>query len=146
MKTIIVLILLLLTAADLYIPQDSLLRSLAGLPQSDKCSIIYSEEEDGYTYEERDRTGCTFLEITSLPPLMEGDVPVKISFTKGSYSLKRSLSVGLDVGYKFILEDMLTGQMYDLKSETPYSFNVSRTIPDRFVMHVSKDSGKITHN
>ena len=145
MKTIVVLILLILAAVDIYIPGASLAKHLSARQEPVPCSIVYSEDEEGMIYEDTLQTQCQLVEIRSLPPMMEGDVPVKVKFIKGHYSLKRSLSIAVDDSFKVVIEDLLTGQIYDLKSATPYSFNVNRTIPDRFIMHINRETKTVTN-
>jgi len=135
MKTIILIISLLLVALDLSLPDNIFKKSKK--QQTITCGIGYSEEEEAIVYTDS-VARCNLIEITDLPPAAEGTVPFKSRFTKGSYLLKRKANLGTEIGFEFILEDQLTGSTYNLKSETPYSFNVSRTIPDRFVLHVKK--------
>ena len=105
--------------------------------QNITCTIVYSEDENAMMYGDS-LANCNVIDLRSLPPATDGNVPVKSVFIKGNYMLKSSVAITAETGYDFVLEDQLTGSSYNLKSETPYKFNVNRTIPNRFVLQVKK--------
>jgi hypothetical protein len=107
--------------------------------------MIYSTERQACVLEDTSHsTTPSEVLIKDLPPLTKKTTPVMIRFTKGSYTFKTDPSLILPHDSRVYLEDLLTGKEFDLIPGTSYSFNVSRMIPDRFVLNIRKQELKFS--
>jgi hypothetical protein len=104
------------------------------------CSIVYSEDMKAYYYADSASMKCEEILLQNLPPLSQSTTLLKLNFvTKGSYTLKKAQGLIVPDGYNVLIEDQLTGQNFDLKSQDSYSFSFNRIIPDRFIMHIKSN-------
>lgn len=111
-----------------------------GSSNSNKCSVIYSDEIEAYFYEDSSYVKCNEIIIQNIPPLSQSHTTMKLNFvTKGSYSFKKAPELTVPDGYSIYIEDQLTGQAFDLRSQEAYSFSFNRMIPDRFIMHIKSN-------
>jgi len=89
------------------------------------------------------------LSINSLPALT-ADIDIKIRFTvtvSGTYSIRRDSILMLPMSSCLILEDLLNGNMTDLRSVISYSFTISDTTKaPRFLLHISAPISKSSVN
>jgi hypothetical protein len=137
MKTLIVLICLFL-GYFAGTSQNNEQLSFAGINAANPCAAIYSEQEEGIVYEDPNKT-TTDIVIQSIPPAGGLGTPVKIVFIKGTYTFYKGPGIEIPGDCHAYIEDQLTGQNFDLSTGLSYTFKVSRTIPDRFVLHVDKN-------
>lgn len=101
------------------------------------CSIIYSDKIEAYFYEDSSYVKCNEILIQNLPPLSQSQTNMKLNFaTKGNYKFKKAPGLTVPDGYAIHIEDQLTGQSFDLRSQETYSFSFNRMIPDRFILYI----------
>ncbi|MBL7932438.1 MAG: hypothetical protein JNL60_11075 [Bacteroidia bacterium] len=101
------------------------------------CAVVYSESEAALVLKEIS-TGCTEVVFQSLPPVTQTLVPVKLALKKGIYSFKKDPELVIPPGYNLLIEDTMTGATYDFAKDNLFTFHVTRMVPDRFVMFISK--------
>lgn len=108
------------------------------------CSVFYSQEIESYFFEDSSDVSCTEIIIKDLPPLSQSETYFKLNFvTKGRYSFKKASGLIVPDNYKIYIEDQLTGQTFDLRTEETYSFSHNRVIPNRFILFI-KPQDKLT--
>ncbi len=105
------------------------------------CPVVYSETEQVITLKDPAVNACSELVFEMLPPVTETLVPVRLALKKGTYTFKKDAELQVPAGYTFVIEDTMTGGTYDFSKERPFTFNVTRTVLDRFVMFISKTKG-----
>jgi hypothetical protein len=109
-------------------------------------SLVYSEEDEALVYKDdgTDHSGHEIV-IESLPGFDETHIPVIIAQKlKGSFTFKKHPKLELPEYYTVVIEDNLTGQLFDLKAADSYTFSINRSIPDRFVLHITKKKATLT--
>lgn len=102
------------------------------------CPVIYSESESAIILKDASLPLCSDLVFETLPPVTQTLVPVKLALKKGTYNFKKDANLSVPDGLSVVVEDTMTGATFDLLKDESLKFNVTRTIPDRFVMFVSK--------
>lgn len=102
------------------------------------CPVVYSETDNTIVLKDPAANSCTELVFEMLPPVTQTMVPVRLALKKGTYTFKKHPDLEVQAGYTFVIEDTMTGGTYDFSRERPFTFNVTRTVLDRFVMFVSK--------
>lgn len=108
------------------------------------CEVVYSANATGMVYSNQSAGTCTDLKITSLPNMEDGRVPVRLAFTKGTYTLQKGEGLLIPDNIQVEVEDLLTGQIFDLKDGNPYTFNVNRNMGDRFMIYFKKQDPRLT--
>jgi hypothetical protein len=139
MKTLLTTLLLVL-AQSVIVAQD-----LASADESESYAIIYSEDEEALVYKDTSDTQGKDIVIESIPGFDKVSIPVVISQNKkGSYTFKKHPTLFLPEYYSVVIEDNLTGNVFDLQSADSYSFSVNRAMPDRFVLLITKKKTTFT--
>lgn len=101
------------------------------------CFVEYSEELKEFIPQHASKITCREITITNLPPQTNSVSVFNIDFSMtGSYTFKIDSTLEIYPDKDVYVEDMLTGQVFDLKTSSSYSFKVNRPIPDRFVLHI----------
>lgn len=107
------------------------------------CAVVYSENEASLTLKNPAILVCSDIVFETLPPVTQTLVPVRLALKKGSYNFKKDPSLILPEGHTIVIEDTMTGATFDFAKDESMKFNVTRTIPDRFVMFVSKAKNSV---
>jgi hypothetical protein len=101
------------------------------------CFVEYSEELKSFVPEQSSKISCREITIKNLPPQTNSVSVFSVDFgMTGSYTFKIDPTIEIYPDKDVYVEDMLTGQVFDLKTSSSYSFKVNRPIPDRFVLHI----------
>lgn len=133
MKTIITLIFITLLQSLLSGQTEQ------AAPEVKSSVMVYSEDMEALIYKDEESHFGKEIIIESLPDYSEIMIPVHISqMTKGFYTFKKDPKLVIPEFYSAVIEDNLTGSLFDLKSSDSYSFSINRSIPDRFVLRISK--------
>jgi hypothetical protein len=121
------------------------LAPLAGFSQSGPCNLSYTDGKWAITHSDTIAHQCSELHIASLPPLTLSPMPMNLFITaKGTYKLKKAPSLAIPEDYTLLVEDLLTGQYYNLNSPEPYVFNMNRAFNQtRFLLEPSKTPAKL---
>ena len=103
------------------------------------CSVIYSENSELLVSSEQGPFKCREITIMNIPPSTQSVTPLNIEFgMTGSFTFKKDGGLEPHENVDVYIEDMLTGKVFDLKTSDSYTFNVTRRIPGRFVLHMDK--------
>ena len=139
MKTIITLILIVLFQGLI----SGQTQEAAAAAKS--SAMVYSASMEALIYkDDGDQFGKEII-IESLPDFAVISVPVHISqISKGVYTFKKDPKLVIPEFFNVVIEDNLTGALFDLKNSDSYSFSINRAIPDRFVLQISKAKATIT--
>lgn len=109
------------------------------VPNAAACSLVYSEDSKSLKHSEALPVKSRDLIIASLPPLTQSLTTITLDFgMTGAFTFKKEANLNLQDDRDIYIEDMLTGKIFDLKKSDSYTFNVTRRIPDRFVLHIDK--------
>ena len=129
----------------LYLFLSMFLTSLALQSQSGPCTLSYSDDKWTISHSGTEAHQCSELHIASLPPLNVISVPLNLFITvKGTYKLSKDPSLLIPEEYTVVVEDLLTGQYYNLNSSEPYVFNMNRGFNQtRFLLEPSKNPAKL---
>lgn len=113
--------------------------------QSAHCTLSYINNSWAIVHSDSTHRQCSELLIGSLPPLSQASTPMNLFITTmGSYSLKKDALLQLPGDYSVVVEDLLTGQYYNLNSPEPYVFKMNRGFGQtRFLMEISKNPVKL---
>ncbi|MES2679673.1 MAG: hypothetical protein V4635_07305, partial [Bacteroidota bacterium] len=123
MKTIATLILITLTCFG--IKGQTAPEPAKTQPSGPVCTLKYAGTE--WSIEHSDTAGhqCQTIAIAELPPMSQANTPMNLFINKmGSYSLKRAPELVIPDEYTIVIEDLLTGQYYNLKTQEPYTFKM----------------------
>ena len=142
MKTLILLITtLLLASATGARAQEYATKPAA--PQ--KSVLVYSEEDEALIYKNELHTQGKEILIESLPEYGKAAIPVIVRQDEnGSFTFKKHPNLLLPEFYTVIIEDTLTGEQFDLKNADSYSFVVSKMVPERFMLQMTKMKSNLT--
>jgi hypothetical protein len=106
---------------------------------TNSIALIYSEEDEMFMYKEPIRVTTREIVIESLPPMAEGSIAMDLSLNvKGFYSFKKDDHLVIPEHYAVVIEDQLTGAIFDLRSSAAHEFSFNRAMADRFVMQITK--------
>jgi len=114
--------------------------------QHKHCSLDFKGSQWVLSHHDSVHQNCNAIYIKSVPPVSIAYTPIDLTMTvKGIYSIKKDPSLELDGDYDVVVEDLLTGQYYDLSSPETYTFRVNRVADRRFVLEINKKSLKPGH-
>jgi hypothetical protein len=103
------------------------------------CAIIYSPNNGSLIFKAYSANPCLEIIIESLPPLSQASTEFFLElFEKGSYSFKATKGLAIPGNYTVVIEDIQTGNVFDLRSSEPHSFSLNRAMTKRFVMKINK--------
>jgi hypothetical protein len=143
MKTITTLILIMLTCLGI----KGQTAPDAGKPQpaGSVCQLKYAGTEWHIEHSDTARHQCQTIALAELPPMSQANTPMNLFINKmGTYSLKKSPELLISDEYSIVVEDLLTGQYYNLKSPEPYTFKMNRGFnQSRFILEISKSGSKV---
>lgn len=105
---------------------------------SEACQVVYNQEENVIMLQQASTSPCNELVFEMLPPVTQTLVPMRLALKKGTYTFKKHNTLEVPAGYTYLIEDTMTGGTFDFSKERPFTFNVTRSVPDRFVMFISK--------
>jgi hypothetical protein len=108
----------------------------------DTTKLIFSDTENALVPEVENDPTCRKFSIKNLGSLPDGSFPVKLVLVFGAYTLSKDADLEIPSGTEVKIEDMLTGQLFDLNASETYSFKVNRTIVERFVIHIDRPRSK----
>ncbi|WP_317898507.1 hypothetical protein [Aurantibacillus circumpalustris] len=110
-----------------------------------KTVLVYSEEYEALVYKSSPNNSDSEIMIESLPGYGNEPIPVEINQNKkGSYTFTKHPSLMLPEYYSVVIMDSLTGKTFDLKTTDSYTFDVSKDIPERFVLQMAKTKTNLT--
>lgn len=110
-----------------------------------KAVMVYSEEYEAIVYKSESQVSGSEILIESLPGYGKEPIPVEVfQNKKGSYTFKKHPSLVMPEYYNVIITDSLTGQSFDLKNADSYTFDVTKSTPDRFMLYMSKSKTNLT--
>lgn len=109
------------------------------------CVLSYTDNKWVIEHNDTAKHQCQAISIVSLPPMSQTNTPVNLFITAmGTYSLKKASELVIPDEYTVVVEDLLTGQYYNLKSQEPYTFKMNRGFGQtRFVLEISKSGSKV---
>jgi hypothetical protein len=142
MKTLITLLAATIIATATLKAQPA---SKPTMPEPHKSVMVYSEEEEALVYKQGSHISGKEILIESLPGFGKDPIPVEVNqFEKGSYTFKKHPALVLPEYYNVVIIDSLTGEQFDLKSADSYTFDVSRVVPERFLLQMQKTKTRLT--
>ena len=101
------------------------------------CTVDYSDESEALQPLEAAPVKSREIMIVGLPPFTHASIPVNLEFgMTGAFTFKKDPSLDVNSSFDLYIEDMLTGQIFNLKTNNSYSFKVSHKVPGRFVLHI----------
>ncbi len=108
------------------------------------CALMYTGDKWTVAHSDTAHHQCSVLVIKSLPPHSKiSTVMNPFISMRGSYTLKKDPSLVIPDDCTVILEDMLTGQYFNLKTQDSYVFNITRGFNQpRFSIEVSQGISK----
>lgn len=110
-----------------------------------KSIMVYSEEDEAIVYKSGSHLNGKEILIESLPGFGNDPIPVEVNPSEnGSYTFKKHPSLVLPEYYTVIITDSLTGKQFDLKNSDSYTFDVSKSMPERFVLEMRKMKTDLT--
>jgi len=141
MRTIATLILLLCFYANF----NGQTATDAGKQAATSCLLTFENGEWAIEHSDTLRHHCQTIAVASLPAMNQANTPMNLFInTMGTYSLKKAPALVIGDDYTIVVEDLLTGQYYNLKSDEPYTFKMNRGFNQtRFVLEISKSAAKV---
>jgi len=148
MKTLITLILIVCTQSVIF-GQKKGAGSKHKEEQLNLCVVNYADGKWIITHNET--TGdhqCDDLVIKSLPTLQQGNTPLELNMEyQGFYTIKKDPSLMLTDDYHVLIQDVLTGEFYNLNSTEAYPFKINKATNDtRFRMEIKKNKNSKSLN
>jgi len=101
-------------------------------------SLVYSKHENALVYKNEDDITSPDILIETLPFSRKSSVPLIIDpDMRGSFTLKKHPALLLPEYYTVTIEDKVTGEIFDLKTNDSYTFVVDKHVEDRFILQMS---------
>jgi len=109
------------------------------------CLLSYEVGEWTIDHSDTGKHKCQTFVIAELPPMSQANTPMNLFITTmGTYSLKKAPGLIISDEYSVAVEDLLTGQYYNLKTQEAYTFKMNRGFNQtRFVLEISKSNSKV---
>ncbi len=114
---------------------------LDAVKQQSEGACVLNYTDAGWTMEYNDPSKqlCPTIAIASLPAMSQANTPLNLFITvAGTYTLKKDADLAIPDDYTVVVEDLLTGQYYNLKTQESYTFKMNRGFNQTlFVLEIS---------
>ncbi len=136
---------ILVTLICLGINGQTVLDPKKGPASAAACILTYADNQWAIEHNDTAHHQCQTIAIASLPAMNQASTPMNLFITTmGTYSLKKDPKLVIAEEYNIVVEDLLTGQYYNLKSQEPYTFKMNRGFGQtRFMLEISKTNAKV---
>ena len=129
MKTIFILILINLIQSTNFAQTKSSIKT---------CAPIYATDGKNLVFTSSLSNPCYTILIDNLP-LSQSSTILELNLSvKGSYTFKKSEALVIPPNYMVVLEDLYTGNSFNLGSPEKHSFSIGRASYKKFALRIYK--------